>query len=285
MVAAAVIILGLVWFTYTSHREPRYKGKSLTEWLRLYNFDPATSEQWQADAAVRHIGTNALPFLLKWVDQYQPMSSWRRRLWTRVADWEPGTPGRELLTEVIGGRQLRAGRAIWGFKILAETAQEAAPELQRIATRGDTMSASVAIDALPYLGRDGLHPVLSVISNTALPLQIRYRALISISGFPYSGTNAHPAVPLLIRCLQEADLAVNAADQLGDLRLEPNISVPALVECTRSTNQILRMHAAESLGHFGEGGRVAVPALTALLHDPVADVRIKARNALWRIAP
>src|SRR5438067_887588 len=48
--------------------EPRYRGKSLTKWLQLYQkADKGTSEERQAGMAVRTIGTNALPYLTEWI--------------------------------------------------------------------------------------------------------------------------------------------------------------------------------------------------------------------------
>src|SRR5881394_1272641 len=47
-------------------REPEYQGKKLSEWLRGGSQKPAVPE---ADIvfAVNQIGTNALPFLVKWI--------------------------------------------------------------------------------------------------------------------------------------------------------------------------------------------------------------------------
>src|SRR5437867_9397006 len=53
--------------------EPRYHGKTLSKWIRS-NGSP--TEQIEAEAAIRSIGTNALPFLIRWLtetsgDNYQ----------------------------------------------------------------------------------------------------------------------------------------------------------------------------------------------------------------------
>jgi hypothetical protein len=277
---ATAIILGLSWFVLIHQREPRYNGRSLSEWLSLHAWRQRATEDGSADA-VRHIGTNALPFLIRWVDQFQPMSPRQRRLSRMVVQrWGPETPGREFLMDLIIGRQLRAGRAISAFEILGETARDAAPELERIATRRDTRSAIAAIDALSCLRRAGFHPLLSVISNTALPLKIRDRALASVIGLGSLGTNARPTAVLLIRCLDDPQLATNAALTLGTLHLESDISVPALIECTRSTNATLRKIAVASLGEFGGNARAAVPQVTKLLDDPEVAVRREATSAL-----
>ena len=157
MVAAAAFILGLLWCGTTRQREPRYNGRSLTDWLELCQGSRVPPPE--AADAVRHIGTNALPFLINWVDQYQPMSPWRQKLLMSVGQWRVGTPGKEVLMETISGRQNRAARAISAFEILGKTARDAAPDLEQIATRMDTDGPSIAIAALPHLGRAGLHPL------------------------------------------------------------------------------------------------------------------------------
>lgn len=290
LAAVAAIIIGLFWFTYTRHREPHYEGKSLSEWLSLYWRHPAGAVaiapvvSQEAAAAVRHIGTNALPFLLTWVQQAQDMTPRRQHLFEMVRHWKVGMPGREFLLELIGRRQDRAERAFRGFAILGETARNAAPDLARVATHGDTTGATIAINALPCLGRDGFHALVSVLTNTVLPLSREDQVLNTLGRVLYMATDERPGIVALIRCLDEPPLANSAALTLGTLHLEGEISVPALIGCARSTNATLRITAVTSLGEFGRDARPAVPDLTKLLGDPDAALRQAATNALERIA-
>jgi HEAT repeats len=287
MIAAAALILSVSWFIHTRDHEPVYDGRSLTDWLIAYGNAPVgdpTSEK--AANAVRHIGTNALPFLINWVDQYQPMSPSRYKLYSTVEKWGPGAPGDQFFMEIIASRMLREARAISAFEILGETAGDAAPELERIATRRDTRTAIGAIYALPCLGRAGLQSLFSIITNTAVPFWTRLHAVSSLNQLQGS-TNAHSAIVFLIDCLHDPDpvLQWEAANVLGNIHLEGGLCVPALIECTRSTNTTLRSCAATSLGKCGRDARAAVLALTKLLNDPSAFVRPEATNALQLIAP
>jgi hypothetical protein len=57
------------WFLHREH-EPRYKGRRLSRWLALYSDSLATEslgKRQEAEHAVRQIGTNAIPNLLKWL--------------------------------------------------------------------------------------------------------------------------------------------------------------------------------------------------------------------------
>ena len=287
MIAAAAIVIGLLWLTYGIHREPRYNGKSLSEWLRLYgSVNIRFGGPEEAVDAVRHIGTNAVPFLVSWIDQQRDMPPWKVRLYGLAAThWKPGTPGRASLLAWLDPQPTRAQLSIWGFVILGPSARVAVPDLVRLARSPEDRS-SFATVSLRFLGIEALWPILSMITNTAdTTFQLRCSAMDSLGGMGYLGTNAHPGVVLLIHCLEDPDLATRAATALGSLHLESDISVPALVECTRSTNATLRKDAILSLGQFGRSARAAAPALTKLLDDPDASVRYAATSALELIAP
>ena len=56
----AAVLIAVLW---PVEKEPEYHGKKLSEWL-----DPIGNvKKSGADEAVRHIGTNAIPWLLRWV--------------------------------------------------------------------------------------------------------------------------------------------------------------------------------------------------------------------------
>ena len=275
--ALAICAAGLLWLLWPHQREPRYEGRSLSEWLEAYR----QGESQQSPEAVRHIGTNALPSLVTWVQEAQDIPPWRQRLFSLANHWNFGDP----LLELIARPQFRPARAIRGFEILGETARGAVPDLARVASEGKRPSSEAAFEALTCLGKDALPPILSMITNTAFPFGLRHRAVSSLGQMGYLGTNAHPAVVLLIRCLDEPSLAFVAADTLGRLHLESDITVPALVEGTRFTDRDMRIRAVSGLEEFGPAARAAVPELTRLLSDPDAAVRYTTTNALENIAP
>jgi hypothetical protein len=280
---AVAFVVGLTALVWHGPREPRYQGKSLSEWLKLYRpmGPPRLVGSKETADAVRHIGTNALPFLVSWIEEYQELPPWRARL-RRYAS-KPTSRGRRILLEMIAQPEFRAARACWGFEILGETAAPAIPDLVRVANHATPGSSSLAADALALLGKDALVPLFALMTNSACP--IRDEAMWSVGQMHYLGTNAHPAVVLLIQHLHDPHLATIAANVLGVLGLESNISVPALVECTHSSNQDLQRAAAISLGRFGSSARPAVPELLKMSDDPSVDVRIEATAALQKIAP
>ena len=68
-----VTLAGVMGWQGLRLREPVYQGRRLSDWLAVYKMDGlAGVESWQvrveqqnADEAVRHAGTNALPLLLR----------------------------------------------------------------------------------------------------------------------------------------------------------------------------------------------------------------------------
>src|SRR5690348_12848077 len=72
---AIVGVVSAMWWLSRS-REPVYQGKPLSVWLQNYgpNQGLATDQTAakESDDAIRHMGTNAIPFLLAMLDETDP---------------------------------------------------------------------------------------------------------------------------------------------------------------------------------------------------------------------
>src|SRR5438477_5536144 len=69
---AVVAVVGLLVTGVFREREPEYGGKRLSEWVLQLPQYLAHPEPHQAEEAIRQIGTNALPYLLKWTRYQAP---------------------------------------------------------------------------------------------------------------------------------------------------------------------------------------------------------------------
>jgi HEAT repeat protein len=181
-------------------------------------------------------------------------------------------------------KYLRAEQAARAFATLGPAAEDAIGELTRMANDSENgHRRGRATFALAHLGAKGLPPLLALLTNeqaAALPT--------AAACMRFLGTNARPALPALIRCVQDkdrVDVAQYAANSLGNLRLEPTLVVPALVAALRNTNSGARPDIIAALGKFGPDAASAVPALLPALADPWYTVRTRATNALLKIAP
>src|SRR5262245_53725289 len=123
-VVFVLVLIGVLVALVTSNREPEYEGRKLSEWVvRVWAPEPEVNG---AENAIRHIGTNAIPFLLKWI-QYEP--SLRRIKWLEEAD--------EFVSRYTGlwtavKKRIIAVRAIDAFRALGPAARAAIPELIRL---------------------------------------------------------------------------------------------------------------------------------------------------------
>ncbi len=78
----ALGILAALVFFLTRRHEPSYNGRSLSYWVDCYGTPSGaspSSRQGPGARAINHIGTNAIPFLLEWI-QYVPPPQKQRRL-------------------------------------------------------------------------------------------------------------------------------------------------------------------------------------------------------------
>ena len=243
-----LVLVALIVAVLRRDPEPSYGGRSLSEWLaRLAAVpDGDPPQQAQAAAAIRQIGTNALPYLLKWI-QYKPLP-WTKAL-NRITG---GLIGKyDFLSDYKNA--IRAEQAMEAFRALGPGACAAIPQLLRLMNDPSrSWSAGRAASVIVRMGTN---------ARPALPALIRLL------------TNTNPWA------------AFGAVTALGDLTLEPQLVVPALAPCLLSSNFVIRLFAAHAFGCFGGEARGAVPALLLLLDDPYPDIQFWATNALWAIDP
>ena len=190
------------WTLFRELHEPSYENKSLSDWLVAYGeanrFYPRPHT---ADEAIRHIGSNAVPYLLTWL-QYED-SLWLRRCAFTLNQAPAGfrCPATNIAAWIESNqirRYKRYGVAIWGFGIIGSDAQSAVPTL-----------AAMAVDYKRPL--------------------VAMRAVRVLQDL---GTNASPAVPLLLSSSHSRDpsVASTAAFALACLRIAPERAAPRLAD-------------------------------------------------------
>jgi hypothetical protein len=286
----AGVVAALVW---PGEREPVYQGKKLSEWLLAYDLGFAndaertflnrsiTEEHPAADDAIRHLGTNALPCLLRWIKYEPPL--WRKKANPALLR----IPVASIRQRLFEGDRL-AIDAVCGFKALGSEANPAVPDLARLINDPRrTESRARAMRALMYIGREGFPPLLGVLEGRKPG---RYTAAYCILGMrPH--VDISRAVPVILRQDRErlkGLVAFSYVDQeisWRPLAMEPAFFVPALTNCLQHTNTDVRLEAAWVLGHLGTNALPAVPSLVVALRDSEPTVRDAATNALLEIAP
>lgn len=240
--AIAVLVLAIAVFTGAAFTwsillrddepddEPRYQGKRLSEWLALCRVPAVTNEELQGEAefAVRSIGTNALPCLLKWFRYELP--PWRGRI-LELATWHlDKAEGKKVVFRrsfIIGPTARRAEKADLGFVILNTNAAPATAELE--ALMKNSRKPDVGLRAIYALGEIG-GPAIPALTNALADANQTNRCEIIhaiyvvelMSPYYYGGSYRGGCLPALNRALDDPDEEVRrqAKNTLYNLSLD-----------------------------------------------------------------
>lgn len=152
--------------------EPRYQGKNLTDWAEEIDqgaffartTDPSHQEQSElAISAIRHIGTNALPVVLKlcrakdsWFKKH--LEGWAERY--NFSDW-PKQRRFPIYIKSADEKNFEGDNIIWA---LGSVAKPAIPELIRLLQSRDREIAESAMTALPGIGTNAIPPLLHFLT-------------------------------------------------------------------------------------------------------------------------
>lgn len=252
MIAKSLCVLccafGLVFPAWSA--EPEHEGKSLSEWLKLYqNADDGSPDERKATTAVRAVGTNALPMLVTWV------------------------ASNDLDEQFLAKN---------GFQILGTAAQPAVESLGKMLVSTNPVISLIAGECLGHIGAPALPELLAGLTNRQF--RVGTAAALAIVELR---TNASPAIPILLQHLQHPNhfYRERAADALGNLGIEPETVIPALARLLKDDSKAARYLALRGLENFESRAGPAVPAITDLLADPEESIRETATNVLRRITP
>lgn len=245
---AAVFTPTLLCTLYWLARSPdeTYQGKPLEFWLRggqpPPQYLPATN--WspsQAEAAVRHLGDQAIPVLLR---KLRASDSPLRLRWRRLMQKQHFIK----IDSIPSNRSNIAGYE--GFKILGPAGSPAIPELVRLAENEKCFSCRLySIGSLGWVGPDATNAIPQLVKwladtnatirwNTALTLsrihenpglvvpaltallhdpdrQVKLDAINALAAF---GPAAAPAIPELLRCAADETLGPDARHALKRIR-------------------------------------------------------------------
>jgi hypothetical protein len=160
----ASLLIVLIWLGLSARREPVYQAKPLSSWLQQYGTNHWASRNTaldiQAENAIRQIGTNATPFLLKMMAATE--SPVRVKILTNLPkSWLT----RFHLSDANAYRHQLAEkrrRGAWGFVALGLDAKPAVPELIALLHAKDSDVRYVSVFAVRCLGpvaRDALPDV------------------------------------------------------------------------------------------------------------------------------
>jgi hypothetical protein len=255
-----VAVPGLVIWKATGPVEPAYEGKLLSDWLEGHvrgsaANPPFNSPGWQkADEALRQIGTNAIPTLLRMM---RAVDSPAKLKVVRLAEKQ------RLFRMRYRYAISRNQEAEYAFQVLGSNAVNAVPELIEIYEASLSESSHrCAVIALIDIGRAANAAIPALLKNfTHTNSDVRFHAVTAVA---YIGGEPDEVLPALRSVLKDPNKRVcwNAIMGLRKHGTRARPAVPDLLEVLKD----------ETVGVSPE--------------QPVlAEWREQVEFALWSIAP
>jgi hypothetical protein len=267
-------------------REPRYHWKPLSSWLAAYGAGPANYKPSpKADNALRQIGSNAVPGLLRLLHSTNSHSSFKfvrkdnytgvvflpatgppSTIQSRFVAWVEKFPFR--LRRVTIPPSWDHWKAYLAFQALGPAGKSAIPDLVKLAHDPSDNSNPSGTGMAPNVGFWKDTKTVAMFadqSSTYVVLGGTAYPTTAITWGPERNVNA---------ILVDGEIAAWSLAAIGA------DSVPPLMEMLTNSNPRLRCRAAVALGLMGEAAEPAVPMLIKMLHDPDINTRWEATDAL-----
>jgi hypothetical protein len=237
-IAAALVCAWVAWFCARYFPlEPRYQGKSLSAWLDAEAYRDTTwwPGHQATEAAVRAMGTNAVPFLLR---RYRRCPDAPSKFKEKVAEllWRVGLPGQALRYYDTYGSD-RLGTVFGAFHALQPRAKEVLPVL--IGAYNQRKGDKVAVlHALAWLGaKEALPFVIGEAGNT--------NAYVRATSFWVLGTfdwQRSSVIPTLVKGLRDDDPYTRDVCVQAFIRLGPQApqAMPDLLRILEAETEAVR---------------------------------------------
>ncbi len=256
MGAGAILVMSGVWLVSGRFRAgSRFEGRSAAGWVERLGTTSSVA-QWEAERAIRALGSNALPELVK---QIQAEDSALR---SNVANLLRNQALLPSLQPSESPAQAARQAAVQGFAALGAESEAAMSALVRLLD--DPRTADHASWALMQMDNRVIPALLVAVTNRGF--QVRRRVIGDLGS---RHTNAPGVETALVERMQHdanwetRPMAAIALGQLPDLSA---LAIQALIDALDEPT--LAQSAIQSLGMAGARARLAIPALERILDEP-----------------
>ena len=198
-------LFGVVALIYlTRPHEPVYNGQPVSYWVRGLGSKHVTHNA-ASNKAFHHIGTNALPVLIKMLRTKDS----KIKLWLMDLYYK-----QSLVRHHFTVAEADRTSAFLGFSELGPLAKPAVPAL--IDLLADEEISEDAARALAAIGSEAVEPLISALTNRNP--KIRFGAIAALGGM---GSDARQAVPALSHCLRDEQITVRLAAAEALKKIDP----------------------------------------------------------------
>jgi hypothetical protein len=267
LAVSLVAIVGVIIWQVLREREPVYHGKRLSVWLVQYGTHHWSEGHWsvgrkgeleaKAENAIRQIGTNAIPTclriiatrdspLLKLVSRFPERWQPFYRLSTPEyqfqgayglialgADAEPAVPA--LIAMLNDSHAEVKYAAVFALSSLGSLAEDALPSLIECLRPDEFAWQGGGILGLGEVHQEPqrvVRALVQLLDNPRNPQQTQRIHANVIMGLREFGAQAKPAVPSLLRLLNDADEGIRGQVTNALLTIDPEAAARAGVKVT-----------------------------------------------------
>lgn len=280
--ALLAVAAGTWWFFNRATEEPKYEGHPLSYWAQQFKPDRTAGKYLpfrlsdKSASAVRTIGTNSLPVLLKWMVRPE------KGLEGNILTWgnDPRLPAfaRRALAPVYP-KSYRPDLAVLTFRVLGSDAKDAVPSLvQMLQSPNNSRWAVMALSAVGSEGATALEEAFPTIGDGIL----RANIINQLEHGTTPTVEKSYALFLGEYLIKDPHAAVrmSIARTLGVFTNSATTAVPALSQALRDKDGGVRMVACSSLEKFGPAASSSIAVLETVLNDENQQTRINAARAL-----
>jgi HEAT repeats len=300
---ALLIVLALAsWKFWPRPREPVYNGRTLSAWIqrlpaagdgtRGVEYRPLieqkSADELEAEAALQHFGTNALPYLMAEMrtqdrglaERIAEFKDLCRKLYARLFSHQMPSPQYNAFRSTAEKRHWNAAR---GLNALGPLARPVLPELVATLNGGNLFTCPDAAYALGNLGPEGVAALRHCMTNVTGG---DWPQICAIWAAGQNASNCQSSVPELLTSLHDKDSNVRMATTwaLGRIRTEPELEAPALAANLSDTDSNVRSLTDQALREYGLKS-LSAQSLLEYLDDSWPHVRMAATNALRVLFP
>ncbi|MDB6109620.1 MAG: repeat protein [Pedosphaera sp.] len=239
---------GLAWQVLRP-REPVYREKALSAWCEQYATNhwahPDSELHKQAETAIRHMGTNAIPALMN---------------------------------------MLRASDSPLQRKFFDLAYKQNLVKIHHVNPWKKNWLAASAFAALGADGRSAAPGLIDLFENPPSSSSGRYTAM-ALAGIGPAASNAIPSLLRKAESSPETGLRLFSLNAIGHIHARPELVIPLLIKYLNDPSLDVQNEAAEALGAYGADARTATPIMLQLLQNPNQDLRGHVPTNLLKIDP
>lgn len=248
----AVIVPIVFYAGWVSAAGPENQGLKLSTWLEKLDPSQPSEEQVKAQEAIRAIGTNCIPHLIRLLQRED----------SRLAEFCLWFNRRQSFLRLgVTPAEVHQQRALAAFRALGQSVNPFVPQIAALLANPST--AKAALNALSNGGEAAVPGFTQALTN--VNPEVRSRAAHEL-GYRRTGDGT---VELLIETLNDEHPEVRSAAAYALIRFSADheLIIPALIETLEDPDAGVRSMAAQALGEFGDRASNALPKLQFLYRN------------------